>query len=209
MKKIIMVLFALSSMLTGLSRANAQADEIAQLVLNIEKLAQFKSILSDMKKGYDILSGGYNTVKDISEGNFNIHKQFLDGLMEASPTVKNYRKVSGIINYQILLVKEYKAAYKRFSSSGHFKAKDLNYINQVYDRLFKASLKSLDELFLVITSGKLRMSDEERLQAIDRIYGDMETSLQFLRHFNNETSMLSLQREKERISIQNSRAYLK
>jgi hypothetical protein len=37
----------------------AQATELAQLALNIEKLAQFKQILADLKKGYEILSGGY------------------------------------------------------------------------------------------------------------------------------------------------------
>ena len=61
-------------------RASAQSAEIQQLLLNVEKLTQFKQILSDMKKGYQILEGGYNTIKDISEGNFSLHKAFLDGL---------------------------------------------------------------------------------------------------------------------------------
>ena len=189
--------------------AKAQVDEAVQLALNIEKLSQFKRILSDMKKGYEILNGGYNTVKNISEGNFSIHKNFLDGLMEVSPAVRNYRKVSGIINYQLLLVKEYKAAYSRFAGSGHFNATDLKYIDQVYSRLFDRSLKSLDELLMVVTAGKLRMSDDERLAAIDRIYADMEDKMRFLRHFNNETSTLSLQREKEAHSIQTSSRYFK
>ena len=67
------------------NKALAQKDEIAQLLLNVEKLAQFKQILSDMKKGYVILSGGYNTVKDLSQGNFSLHKTFLDALMEDKP----------------------------------------------------------------------------------------------------------------------------
>ena len=207
MKKYIIPLFII--LFAFIPPAKAQVEEAAQLALNIEKLSQFKRILDDMKKGYEILNGGYNTVKNISEGNFNIHKTFLDGLMDVSPTVKNYRKVSGIISYQLLLVKEYKAAYGRFSNSGQFHAKDLEYISQVYSRLFDRSLRGLDELLLVVTSGKLRMSDDERLQAIDRIYTEMENSLQFLRHFNNETSTLSIQREKESKSIQTSRRYFK
>ena len=51
-----------------------QAQELEELALDIEKLAQFKQILSDMKKGYTILSGGYNTIKNLSQGNFNLHK---------------------------------------------------------------------------------------------------------------------------------------
>src|SRR5690606_13782078 len=67
--------------------AAAQTEEIAQLLLNVEKLAQFKQILTDMKKGYDILNGGYRTVKQLTEGNFSLHRVFLDGLMEVSPAV--------------------------------------------------------------------------------------------------------------------------
>ena len=96
------------------SKSLAQYQEMQQLLLNIEKLAQFKQILSDMKKGYVILTGGYNTVKDITQGNFQLHKTFLDALMQVSPTVKKYKRVGDIINYQILLVKESKFAFNRF-----------------------------------------------------------------------------------------------
>jgi hypothetical protein len=186
-------------------RASAQADEIAQLILNIEKLAQFKQILSDMKKGYEILSGGYNTIKNISEGNFSLHKAFLDGLMEVSPAVRNYRRVADITNYQIILVKEYRKAYERFRQDNNFNADELAYLGRVYDNLFKESLRNLDELLTVITAGKARMSDNERLQAIDRIYADMQDKLMFLRHFNNNTTILAVQRAKERNDAQTIR----
>jgi len=42
-------------------------------------------------------------------------------------------------------------------------------------------VKNLDELAMVITAGKLRMSDDERLQAIDRIYASIEDQFSFLR----------------------------
>ena len=203
-KLIIMISLSFLGILPAF-RASAQADEIAQLILNIEKLAQFKQILSDMKKGYEILSGGYNTIKNISEGNFSLHKAFLDGLMEVSPTVRNYRRVADITNYQIILVKEYRKAYDRFRQDNNFNADELAYLGRVYDNLFKESLRNLDELLTVITAGKARMSDNERLQAIDRIYADMQDKLMFLRHFNNNTTILAVQRAKERNDAQTIR----
>jgi len=196
---VIMLLFAIHI------RVSAQATEIAQLLLNVEKLSQFKQILEDMKKGYNILSGGYKTIKDLSQGNFSLHKTFLDGLMQVSPTVRNYRKVAGVIDYQIRIVQEYKAAFNRFKAGGHFNPKELDYMAGVYDRLFKASLKNLDELAMVVTAAKLRMSDDERLAAIDRIYQDTGDKLKFLRSFNSSTSILSLQREKEQAAIDQSK----
>ncbi|UCJ07488.1 TerB family tellurite resistance protein [Chitinophaga pendula] len=203
-KLIIMISLSFLGILPAF-RASAQADEIAQFILNIEKLAQFKQILSDMKKGYEILSGGYNTIKNISEGNFSLHKAFLDGLMEVSPAVRNYRRVADITNYQIILVKEYRKAYERFRQDNNFNADELAYLGRVYDNLFKESLRNLDELLTVITTGKARMSDDERLQAIDRIYADMQDKLTFLRHFNNNTTILAVQRAKERNDAQTIR----
>ena len=180
------------------NKALAQKDEIAQLLLNVEKLAQFKQILSDMKKGYQILNGGYNTIKDLSEGNFSLHKTFLDALMEVSPTVKNYKRVADIINYQVILVKEYKSSFNRFKRDNNFNQQELAYLGRVYENLFKQSLNNLDDLVTIITANKLRMSDDERLKAIDKIFDDMQDKLLFLRHFNNNTTVLAVQRAKER-----------
>ena len=182
-------------------RGTCQSDEVKQLLLDVEKLAQFKQILSDMKKGYEILSKGYNTIKDISHGNFDLHKIFLDGLMEVSPAVKRYKKVADIITMQLQLVKEYKSAYKRFKNNDRFAVAEIDYIGKVYKNLFDQSLKNLDALATVITANQLRMTDDERLHAIDNIYTEMQDKLVFLRHFNNNTSILAVQRGKERNDV--------
>ncbi|MFC6100784.1 hypothetical protein [Olivibacter domesticus] len=178
-----------------------QANEIAQLLLNVEKLSQFNQILKDLKTSYKILSTGYTAIKDISEGNFTLHKQFLDGLMAVSPTVKKYRKIGWIVEDQLRMVQEYKKANKVFRANGNFNAEELGYVSGVYENLLKLSLGNLDELILVTTAGKLRMSDDERLKAIDRIYLDMQDKLHFLWDFNSSTALLAMQRQKERVGI--------
>ena len=198
MKKLILILGIALFSLALANKAMAQKDEIAQLLLNVEKLAQFKQILSDMKKGYKILNGGYNTIKDLSQSNFSLHKTFLDALMEVSPTVKNYKRVADIINYQVILVKEYKSAFNRFKRDNNFNQQELAYLGRVYENLFKQSLNNLDDLVTIITANKLRMSDDERLKAIDKIFADIQDKLLFLRHFNNNTTVLAVQRAKER-----------
>ncbi|MXN91165.1 TerB family tellurite resistance protein [Flavobacterium sp. Sd200] len=198
MKKAVTILLLGLFGIASVNKASAQSQEVQQLLLNIEKLTQFKQILSDMKKGYHILEGGYNTIKDISQGNFSLHKAFLDGLMAVSPAVRNYYKAGEIIDYQIRLVSEYRSAYNRFRADDNFNPQEIGYLAKVYDNLLKESLRSLDELLLVITAGQARMSDDERLQTIDRIHSEMVDRLMFLRSFNNDTSVLALQRAKER-----------
>lgn len=182
-------------------RTQAQSFEVQQLLLNVEKLSQLKQILSDMEKGYDIVSGGYNAIRDLSQGNFSLHEVFLDGLLKVSPTVLKYRKVADIIAFQVSIVKEYKSASGIFKHSNLFNDGEMVYLDKVYDNLFKKSLKNLDDLATIITAGQLRMSDDERLKAIDGIYDDMQDKLTFLRHFNKTTGVLAVQRAKQQSEV--------
>jgi hypothetical protein len=186
-------------------RSQAQSQEAVQLILNYEKLQQLEEILDNMYKGYKILTKGYNTIKDIAEGNFNLHKVFLDGLLAVSPAVSNYKRIPVIIQYQQYLISEYKRAFNRFKDDPNLTVREIKYLENVYDNLFRQSLRNLDELLMIVTAAKLRMSDEERLQAIDRIYMDMENKLVFLKVFNSSTQMLAMQRARENHDVETLR----
>ena len=195
MKKILLLILLSSNICFG------QSQEAKQLLLNVEKLAQLKLMLSHMKTGYQILEKGYTSIKNISQGNFNLHRDFLDGLLQVSPAVKQYSKVADIIRVQLKLVKESKAALAEFRGSKQFTIAEIEYLGNIYANLLKECLKTLDELAMVVTAGKLRMSDDERLQAIDKIYDEVMEQYTFLNEFNNGTAILSLQREKEKMDI--------
>ncbi len=200
MKKIILTVISICCL--QLHLVSAQADEIAQLVLNIEKLAQFRQILSDMKKGYDIVFRGYNTIKDISEGNFNLHKAFLDGLLAVNPELARYRKVADIIRCQENILTEYRTAYGRFNSGGRFSQQELAHMAGIYENILDRSVQNLDELAMVLTASELRMSDDERLNAIDRLHAGMQGKLSFLRNFNIRTGAVDDRRKQQQKEIQ-------
>ncbi|MEQ7801795.1 TerB family tellurite resistance protein [Pedobacter sp. ASV1-7] len=204
MKNLILMLLLLCCCGIG---AFGQSQEAQQLLLNVEKLSQLKGILTSMKKGYDVLSTGYKSVKNIAEGNFSLHEVFLDGMMLVSPEVRKYRRIADIVSDQSDIVSEYKAAFKRFSAGGNFTVSELEYLSKVYGELFSQSLDNLDQLAMVITAGKLRMSDDERLQAIDRIFADTQDKLMFLRSFNRQTRSLNLQRGREKADVDGLRKY--
>lgn len=191
--------------LTGFCKAApcfGQAQEMQQLLLDIEKLTQMKSILSDMKTGYQIYQQGYGTISSLSKGNFDLHNIYITGLMAVSPGVRNYGRIAEIIAMQASLISEYKRHSKLFQQSGSFSFSELSYMSNVYDRLVSESLDNIEELTNVITANKLRMSDAERIKAIDRLYGTSSDKLQFLRSFNNQGVSLSLQRSKDAANTQ-------
>jgi hypothetical protein len=190
--KIVIVAVLLVFPLRG--RSQSVADCIQQLALDYQKLASLKSVLSQMYTGYQVLSKGYNAVKDVSQGNFSLHEAFLDGLFLVSPAVRKYPRVADILSDQATLISEYKRAAGRFRQSGRFEPDELGYMMEVYNNLVSASLKNLDALSMVMTDSQLRMSDAERLSAIDRIYLDSRNQLSYLRKFNSDAGRVALQR---------------
>jgi len=195
MKKLYIILLFCSNLCFG------QSQEAKQLLLNIEKLTQLKLMLQHMKDGYQILSKGYNSIKNISQGNFSLHKDFLDGLLQVSPAVRKYKKVADIISFQVKIVKEGKAALNEFKGNKRFTAPEIEYLSNVFANLLNESVQNIDDLAMIITAGKLRMSDNERLKAIDKLYEDIVDQYSFLNEFNNSTAILALQRDKEQMDI--------
>ena len=175
-------------------RAQSLAQTIQQLTLDYEKLSEYKQILSEMYTAYTQIRQGYEEIKGIAQGNFNLHSAFLDALLQVSPVVRNYVKITSIINNEAQLVKEYKAAAGFWRTEGHYAAAELDYFNSVYSNLLSASLRNLDELTMIVTAGSLRMNDAERLAAIDRIDTEMAQRLSFLRVFNNQAAIQAGQR---------------
>jgi hypothetical protein len=193
-KVLLMILLGAGLALPVGLAAQSLAQDIEQLTLDYQKLSQFKKMLSDMYTAYTIVEKGYNDIKNIAKGNFNLHQAFLDALLAVSPVVRDYVKVTNIINNEAELVKEYKAAQKYFNGGGHFSEAELDYFNTMYGNLLNGSLRNLDELAMVITAGQMRMSDAERLAAIVRIDKDMTDKLNFLRVFNNSGAIQAGQR---------------
>jgi hypothetical protein len=179
------------------TRAQSVSDLLTQLVLDTQKLSELKGILRDMYTGYEVLNKGYTAIKNISEGNFNLHKVYLDGLLAISPAVQHYGRIVDILNAEYSIVSEYKAASNRLHSDGHFTSQELNYISDTWSALFRRSLKCIDELTMVITADQLRMSVALGLKAIDRVYSDITRQLSFLRQLNNNASIQAIQRNKE------------
>lgn len=197
-KQLLTAIFFFSiALMPGFVQAQSIADDLEQLSLDYQKLAGLKSMLSQMYKGYEIVNNGYNSVKGVAQGNFSLHQAFLDGLWIVSPTVRKYPRCADIISDQAALISEYKSAYSTFKQDKHFNPDEISYMMDVYNNLVSRSLQNLDEFSMVMTDSKLRMSDEERLQSIDRMYATGHEQLVFLRQFNEHTQTLAIARARE------------
>ena len=188
---------ALLLLMLGVSPARSQTigQLLEQLSLDVQKLSELKTILQDMYTDYAIVNKGYTDIRNIAEDNFKLHQLFLDALLVVSPAVRNYPRVQSIIEAEYQIVSEYKTATAR-AAAGHFTPEEVSYLGTTYDRLFQRSKQCIESLTMVMTDNQLRLSDDGRIQTIDRIYEDITGQLRFLRQFDNAVSLQAIQRLK-------------
>jgi len=173
------------------AQAQSISDCIQQLALDYQKLANMKNVLSEMYKGYAVLTTGYTAVRDVSQGNFTLNEAFLDGLYVVSPTVRKYPRIQQIITQQGQLVSLCANLRK---NTAYMSVDEIGYVSNVLDNVITRSLNNLDALGLVLSDQKLRMSDSERLRLIDQLYGESKEQLAFTLRMNDKLNTLAAHR---------------
>lgn len=157
----------------------------------LEQIAALRVYTGYLKKGYDLVSGGLNTIKDITNGEFGLHDAFISGLKKVSPLVKNNTKVAEIIQIQLATSR----AFNALKADPNLTVSNLAYIAEVRKNLWQESMKDLEELLFVVTSGRMEMSDSERINRLDQLYLSMVEKSAFVQHFCAEIQSLIRQRE--------------
>jgi len=177
-----------------------QAQDIEQLKLDLEKLVQMKTMLSNMYNGYNTLSNGYNQITSLAKDNFDLHKNYLDQLLQVANPVRNYPLIQAILELQATISAEGNTAYLSYVKSGLFRANELQAFKNRLDQTKAAVSKQLNHLQLVLTPGSLRMSDQERMGAIDRIdkdVGDVLVSIRAMVKEQNDIAAARTQQKKD------------
>ena len=163
----------------------------------LEQLVALKMYAGYLKKGYDIVGSGIGTVKDIKNSEFSLHSTFFSSLKSINPAIRKNAKVASIISLQISIIK----AFKNIDDNDGLKLSDNQYILDVKDKVTDDCLDDMEELLLVITSGRLEMSDDQRLERLDSIYERMRDKAAFVQSFTGEVNLLIQQRKNEQKSI--------
>lgn len=167
----------------------------------LEQLAALKVYGGYLKKGYQIVDNGLQTIRDFTDGEFSLHNAFITGLKKVSPVIRANSKVVEIIEMQLAIGK----AFNNIKSNPNLSVYNQLYIQEVKENLWEESLKDLEELLLVITSGKLEMGDDERMERLNKVYVSMRDKSAFVQYFTGEVNLLIAQREMEKQSIEKLR----
>ena len=121
---------------------------------------------------------------------------YYDELWKIKSTIAYYQRIKDVAARQIALVNNYRQACNLLRQDRHFNAAELQQMTAVYTGILTASERNLDDVMNVVSSGKTQMSDEQRLELINRAADRLDENYSDLTRFNTENQMLSLQRSK-------------
>ncbi len=135
-------------------------------------------------------------ISDWTERQRDLYAGYYDELVKVKSVITAYKKVKSLATTQAAIVQEYKWASGLFGKDKHFSAEELLYMEEVYEGILKASLKNLDQVFVVIGSFKTQMSDAKRLEMINAAEQAMVQNFDDLKQFNDQNIALSIGRSK-------------
>lgn len=130
-----------------------------------------------------------------------LYAKYFDELSKVKKAISTYQTVKDIISKQSQLVKEYSRASNLSKQDKNFTQQEIDYMQQVYGGILDESLKSIEQVQMVITAFATQMTDAKRLVIINSASDNIEQNLTDLRQFNQQNIRISLQRSKERNDI--------
>lgn len=163
----------------------------------VQQLVALKAYAGYLKKGYEIASEGITTVKNVRNGEFSLHQGFFNSLKSINPQIKNSMKTGEIIAYQMEIIK----LFTGLNQMDGFSDQERSYIRKVKTKVLDEGGKELEMLLIVITTGGLEMSDDERIERINQIHFSMKNKYAFAQSFVNDAALLIRERTNERKSI--------
>lgn len=141
-------------------------------------------------------------ISDWVERQRKLYADYFDELWRIKAILTYYHRVKEIINMQLHLVDEYKAAWALFRQDDNFTPDELDFMQRVYNGMLDESVKNIDQLFLVINAFATQMTDAKRLEIINTVSDNVESQLMDLKEFNSQNKMISLQRAAEKGEIE-------
>lgn len=205
-----LLLLATAALFASLSSNAQTADEwlnqkATQKKYLLQQIAALQVYLGYAKKGYSIVTSGVNTIRNIKNGDLNLHRDFFNRLKNVNPSISKYAKVADIIAYQVKIIKQTKITIQQIRETKQFTESELGHCKQIFDNLLDECIKTVEELILVTTSGKLEMKDDERLKRIDGLYADIQDKYSFACSFSEDMGLLAVQRLGEQMEINRSK----
>ncbi|MEZ2338793.1 hypothetical protein AB6735_24295 [Mucilaginibacter sp. RCC_168] len=169
----------------------------------IQQIAALQVYITFLQKGYNVVHSGLNTIKDITNGEFHLHDLYISSLKQVNPVILDDKRIDEIVGMQEYIGQ----AFDRINNSAVLSTDHNAYVRSVRNKIISECDADMDELLLVITSGKVEMTDDERIERLNKVYLSMQDKTAFTQNFCNQAALLIRQRTDELESIKRTGRY--
>ena len=146
-------------------------------------------------------------ISDWTEKQKEQYRRYYEELAKVKAIISYYQRIRDITQKQVRLVEEYQRAWGLVRQDRHFTADEIGYMALVYSGILEESLKSIDQISLIVKSFTTTMSDAKRLELINDAADRVEINYSDLVQFNRQNMLLSLGRAKPHMKCRPSRNY--
>ena len=191
MKKI-MLLVCTAFMLAVAPTAKAQwvvtdpANLASGIVNSANEIIQTSATVSNVIKNF-------NEVKRVYEQG----KEYYDKLKAVSNLVKDARKVQQTVLLVGDVSEMYVNNFGKMMNDPNFTPQELTAIANGYSTLLTESTELLKELKQIISATNLSLNDKERMDVIDKVYGEIKEYHNLVRYYTNKNISVSILRAKK------------
>lgn len=176
-----------------------------QIKVMLQQIAHLEIQKSQVKKYYDIAKKGLKEIGNWTNGEYKAHDEHFKSLNNVSSAVKNHPKVSQTKQLQQKIAQVTAKVYTEATAGAIFSADELAYFRRVFSRLQNDCKVSVEMLESVITDGKMKMTDDERIKRIDEIHEHMADNYTFAKHFCSDIKVMQFSRKGQKADAQRMR----
>lgn len=131
--------------------------------------------------------------KGFTEKNMLLAKNWYDGLLQVSQTVRTYRRVQHIFERQTAIITIYSNYIGRFKADPNLTPAQVAGMVRGYTTLIQESAGYLDELTAIVSPAKSKMTDAERLELIDALDDKVTHQYELVSYFTRRNMAISMQ----------------
>ncbi|GGF27189.1 transposase [Hymenobacter cavernae] len=129
--------------------------------------------------------------KGFTEKNMLLAKNWYDGLMQVSNTVKQYRRVRHLFERQTAIITIYSNYIGKFKADPNLRPEQVAGIVRGYTTLIQESASYLDDLTAIVSPLKSKMTDAERMELIDALDDKVTHQYDLVSYFTRRNMAMS------------------
>ena len=171
-----------------------------------EQIAQLKIYLELTKEGYKIAKEGLNTIHQIKNGEFKLHKNRFDSLQIVKSGITSLSRLQHISDLHGSVNEICEKLPAQIQACQGLSAGQKKQFTEALTKLYDDCQVLVYGFFAVIRDGQLSMTDDERIKRIQHFQQEFEKNYLFAQDLRRQVGLICEQVKNEIEDIENRRA---